>query len=301
MITFLKSDKSEESQKLATFTGEGAYHGSTKVKQEKAPNLLFDEVVEALPIFLIEYLQGEYHSPANFVSAFIDHFQIDINNFQALFTNKCEVRRMLPIPSQDEIKNDGTTFCWCPIETAIKEAGPLTKSVLIAMREQLTGKKKFTYIDSKIQFFKTGDLPVDSKLWHVDGTIAIRDVRSQKLGHTTLHDMKARLTGPAVPPQYLAYQSSDHCATQFAIKPVTVTLPDCIPNFDLLDQLVKDAKPVYQSQPQASIVSFDGFSLHRAVPATADGWRLWIRCVETNREVKLDSSIINCYGTVFRP
>jgi hypothetical protein len=28
---------------------------------------------------------------------------------------------------------------------------------------------------------------------------------------------------------------------------------------------------------------------------------LWIRCVETDREVQLDTSIIECYGTVFRP
>lgn len=285
MITFLKSEKTEENQKLATFTGEGAYHGSTKTKKVEDPNPLFSEVVEALPISLIGYLQRQ---------------EINFASFPATFTNKCEVRRMLPIPSQDEIQNDGVTFCWCPLDTAIREAGPVTKNVLLAMREQLTGKKKFTYIDSKIQFFKTGDLPVDSKLWHVDGTISIRDIRAQKLGHTILHDMKARMTGPGVSPQYLAYQSSLHCATQFAIKPVTINLPDCIPNFDLLDQLVVAAAPVYQSQPQASIVAFDGYSLHRAVPATADGWRLWIRCIETDREVKLDSSIINCYGTVFR-
>ncbi len=30
------------------------------------------------------------------------------------------------------------------------------------------------------------------------------------------------------------------------------------------------------------------------------GWRLWIRCVETDREVRLETSIVECYNTVFR-
>ena len=54
------------------------------------------------------------------------------------------------------------------------------------------------------------------------------------------------------------------------------------------------------SLPAAAIVRFDGLSLHRATEASEPGWRLWIRCVETDREVRLDRAIIECYGTVFR-
>jgi hypothetical protein len=199
-----------------------------------------------------------------------------------------------------EIKNDGVTFCWTPFEEALAEAGPLTKSVLQEMEKHLERKKKFVYIDSKIQFFKKGDLPVDSKLWHVDGTIAVSDERARALGFDILHDMKARMLGPAPPPKYLAYQSSYHCATEFVTEDVSVPLPDCIRDFNILDALVNVVNPKRKSQPAASIISFDGFSLHRAVPATEDGWRLWIRCTETDKEIKINPSIIDCYGTVYR-
>ena len=58
--------------------------------------------------------------------------------------------------------------------------------------------------------------------------------------------------------------------------------------------------PACAPQPAGAIVRFDGLSLHRAVAASEAGWRLWIRCVETDRQVQLDADIIECYGTVFR-
>ena len=92
---------------------------------------------------------------------------------------------------QDEIAGDDVTFCWCPIEEAIAEAGPLSRRVLLEMQGHLGRKKRFVYIDSKIQWFQAGDTPVDSRHWHVDGSIAVRDERVRALGHRLLHDMRA--------------------------------------------------------------------------------------------------------------
>lgn len=287
MSTFVKSQKSEISQKLAAFTGEGAYHGSTKNKGMQSQS---NVVPENDPTTISWYLKR----PNSFESYF------EFEYFNAKFTNKAELKSQLPLPTQEEIKNDGVTFCWTPFEEALAEAGPLTKSVLQEMEKHLERKKKFVYIDSKIQFFKKGDLPVDSKLWHVDGTIAVSDERARALAYDILHDMKARMLGPVAPPQYLAYQSSYHCATEFVTEEVTVPLPDCIRDFNILDGLVNVVNPKRKAQPAASIISFDGFSLHRAVPATEDGWRLWVRCTETDREIKINPSILDCYGTVYR-
>ncbi|HVH97435.1 MAG TPA: hypothetical protein VM869_01950, partial [Enhygromyxa sp.] len=155
-------------------------------------------------------------------------------------------------------------------------------------------------IDSKIQYFERGDVPVDSQHWHVDGSITVRGPEVERLGHGVLHDMKARLLNPAISPKYLSYQSSQHCATMFVTEPVTLRLPALIPNFDQLDRMVRARNPACAPQPAGAIVRFDGLSLHRAVTASESGWRLWIRCVETDREVQLDADIIECYGTVFR-
>ena len=77
-------------------------------------------------------------------------------------------------------------------------------------------------------------------------------------------------------------------------------MPALIPNFDGLDQMVRAQDPASVAQPAGAIIRFDGLSLHRAVAASEAGWRLWIRCVETDREVHVGPNIIECYGTVFR-
>lgn len=279
----VRRPRSIDDQKVAAFSGEGAYHGSTKprphVPQERPP--LVDEM---RPTTLEAYAARGARS---------------IADFDATFPNLYAVKSVLDVPSQDAIKNDGVTFCWALIDDAIAEAGPLTRRVLEEMTKHLQRTKRFVYIDSKIQWFETGDVPVDSRHWHVDGSIAVRDERVQALGHRLLHDMRARFEHPS-PPTYLAYQSSTHCATQFATAPVSLRMPELIPNFDELDLRVRELDPPCASQPPSSIVAFDGLSLHRAVAATSAGWRLWIRCTESDHEIRINPSLVECYGTVFR-
>lgn len=280
----VKRVRSVADQKIAAFTGEGAYHGSTKPRPQAAPAAPVTVVEEMRPTTLERYA-------ATGVTRIAD--------FDATFTNRYELAATLPVPSQDEIEHDGVTFCWSLIDDAIAAAGPLTRRVLEEMAKHVRRDKRFVYIDSKIQWFEAGDVPVDSQHWHVDGSIAVRDERVQALGHRLLHDMRARMDH-ASPPRYLAYQSSTHCATQFATAPVTLRMPELIPNFDDLDARVRELDPPRESQPASSIVAFDGLSLHRAVAATTAGWRLWIRCSETDHEVRLNPNIVECYGTVFR-
>ncbi len=287
MKTHLRQARAVASQQVVPFTGEGAYHGSTRPRTAPAPEQAAPEAVveEMRPLWLESYEASQRR---------------DIATFEARFPGRHEPLAALPVPSQEDIVADGVTFCWCPLDEAIREAGPLTRGVLEVMQRHLTGRKRYVYIDSKIQYFSPGDVPVDSQHWHVDGSIAVRDERARRLGHALLHDMRARLDGPAEPPTYLSYQSSVHCATLFVTEPVTLTLPELIANFDELDRQVRALAPACAAQPAAAIVRFDGTSLHRAVAASAAGWRLWIRCAETDRRVELTTSIIDCYGKVYR-
>ena len=223
-----------------------------------------------------------------------------IETFDATFPNRYEIVSQLPVPSQDEIRGDGATFVWASFAQTLAEAGPVTRRVLEEMQKHLSGTKRNIYIDSKIQFFEAGDVPVDSRHWHVDGSITARGPTVTALGHALVHDMRARSERPELSPLVMAYQSSAHCATEFLTAPVTVPLPTLIPNFDELDAKVRALAPPSTPQPQASIVRFDGLSLHRAVAARTAGWRLWIRCMETDREIYVSPTIAECYGTVFR-
>lgn len=284
--THLAKTHTLQSQKVQPFTGEGAYHGSTRRRAPQRPRAASAPVDEMRP-------------------STIEAFPLDgsraITTFAATFPNLYSVERTLPVPTQEEIRADGVTFCWAPLEEALSVAGPLTASVLRAMKELVVGDKRFVYVDSKIQYFEAGDVPVDSQHWHVDGSIVARGGAVEALGFPLLHDMRARLASGVSPPRYLAYQSSEHCATLFADAPLTLELPELVPNFDGLDAAVRALGIEGVAQPPASIVRTDGLSLHRARAATSAGWRLWVRCIETDREVELDSSIIECYGTVFRP
>jgi hypothetical protein len=289
--TSLQRSRSIATQVVVPFTGEGAYHGSTKPRGQAAARAQPQPPpVDEMRASSLDELDE------------LDMLDMgtDVGTFDAVFTNRFETLSTLPIPTQDAIRDDAVTFCWCPLEQAIQEAGPVTKRVLVEMREHLEGRKRYVYIDSKIQYFEPGDVPVDSQHWHVDGSISARGPKVERLGHGVLHDMKARLLGPALPPTYLTYQSSQHCATLFVTQPVALRLPTLIPNFDELDRMVRALDPAWASQPAAAIVRFDGLSLHRAVAASEAGWRLWVRCVETDRQVLLDTNIIECYGTVFR-
>jgi hypothetical protein len=288
-LTHLRQEHALETQQVATFTGEGAYHGSTRKRAPRPASANAPEPV------VVEEMR------ASTLDAYPQDGWRPIAEFEATFPNLYKVERVLPIPTQEEIRTDGVTLCWCPIDEAIEVAGPLTRRVLEAMKSLLVGDRRFAYVDSKIQYFEAGDVPVDSQHWHVDGSIVARGPVVEALGHNLLHDMRARLASGAPSPRYLAYQSSDHCATLFATTPLTLTLPELIPNFDGLDAQIRALAPPTVAQPASSIVRTDGLSLHRARAATGAGWRLWVRCVETDREVQLDSSIIECYGTVFRP
>lgn len=285
MTTWKRQEHTVPGQKVQRFTGEGAYHGSTKRKLGYKPLPVGEVVAEARPTTLQRYLEAGQH-------------RIDL--FDARFPNSLKIVDSLGEPTQEDVRVDALTFCWCPFDEAQRVAGPLTKKVLAAMRPHLSGEKRFTYIDSKIQYFTPGDLPVDSCLWHVDGSIAVRDRRVEPFGVSILHDIKARLDGDDSP-RYLAYQSSTHCATGFLNRPIDLRMPEMIRDFNEFDRRVRSMEVREMPHPAGAIIAYDGLTLHRANPATSRGWRLWIRCIETDVKIQPNESVINCYGTVFRP
>jgi hypothetical protein len=285
MSTWIARAHSIETQKVEPFTGEGAYHGSTKQKPPGEVRPLAETADEGRPTTLERYLA---------------HGATSIGTFEAQFDNRLDLVRQLDVPSQEQVRDDGVTFCWCPFEEAVRVAGPLTRSVLEGMRAGLTGRKRHVYVDSKIQYFEPGDLPVDSSLWHVDGSVAVRDRRVLGFHATVLHDMRASLERDA-PPTYMAYQSSGNCRTGWLDRPLRLRIPELIPDFKAFDADVRALGLPEVAHPAGAILAYDGRSLHLATHATSPGWRLWLRCTETDVEIIPSAAIIDCYGTVFRP
>lgn len=282
MSTWMRRERTVETQHVERFTNTGAYHGADKRKPGPPPA---NVVSEARPTTLERYLERGV---------------TDIEWFDAIIPNRLRLVEQLDVPSQEEVRDDGVTFCWCPFEEAMREAGPVTRRVLDGMSRGLTGRKRNVYVDSKIQWFERGDLPVDSCLRHVDESIAVRDERVLPFGVEVLHDMRARIENGS-PPLHMAYQSSHHCATGYLYRPLTLRMPELIPNFNAFDDAVRARRLPEMEHPAGAILGYDGLTVHWANPATESGWRLWVRTVETDKEVIPGPTVIECYGTVFRP
>ena len=67
-----------------------------------------------------------------------------------------------------------------------------------------------------------------------------------------------------------------------------------VASFVTLWLAIRTPDPVYVDAPKAGARAL-------TVAARDAGWRLWVRCVETDRRALLTSSIIECYGLVYRP
>jgi hypothetical protein len=224
---------------------------------------------------------------------------MEFEPFRAEFTNEFRVERQMRVPTEDEVRADLVTFAWALFDDALKEAGPLTKSVLLEIQPMLRRRKKHVFVDSKIQYFDHLDSPVDSLHWHVDGTPSVENEMSKALGHVLLHDMYARMKHKE-PPTYFAYQSWDGCATEFLTGQIDMEIPKCIPSFAVLDEKLAGRDLNIAKHPPGAIVSFDGLSLHRAVRATKSGWRLWIRVKETDHFNSQSKQVPHFFGTTFR-
>ncbi|MFT4979389.1 MAG: hypothetical protein ACI8S6_005299, partial [Myxococcota bacterium] len=88
MQTFLHRVRTIGAQKVAPFTGEGAYHGSTKSRPQPPPPPTPPVLVEEVRPRTIE-----------------DHARTGetrISTFEATFPGRCEIVESLSVPSQAE-------------------------------------------------------------------------------------------------------------------------------------------------------------------------------------------------------
>ena len=94
-LTSLNKQHSVETQQIAPFTGEGAYHGSTS-KRASAPASAPPATVEEMRPSTLDDYRLEAPGP--------------IAEFEATFPNLYVVERVLPLPTQEEVRDDGVTF-----------------------------------------------------------------------------------------------------------------------------------------------------------------------------------------------
>lgn len=179
----------------------------------------------------------------------------DLGPFPALFSN-------------EEIKNEAMLFN-CDIDFAHKNGGPITRAFIDALPIDWL---QDVVVDSRVHMLMPDWTPCIPG-WHHD------DVpRSGPLNQPNYED-----------PHYLSEHlmglvNGDIAPTQFLCGPVTV--PPIMPHTSVYEQwsrnINKQLGYVIQdfdvwSAPSGRILQFDWQTFHTGVPATANGWRWFIR------------------------
>ena len=103
MQTVLRRPRTIDTQRTAPFTGEGAYHGSTRARSGPRPRS--PSPPRPPPVDEVRPRTLDAYAAAG---------RTDIARFEATFPNRYEEVELLPPPSQAEIAQDAVTLCWCP-------------------------------------------------------------------------------------------------------------------------------------------------------------------------------------------
>lgn len=186
-----------------------------------------------------------------------------------------------------------------PLDRGIERSrGTFLESVLKKLQDVLVGDRLHIYFDAKIQFLKRGQWPSPDNMWHVDGGISLQPESTNLIFPT--YDMWARDRLLSYP-RFHSFITGGHSQTQYASEPIVAVVPRLMKPWTTIgDSLGLNARIVNTLfHEHGSIVSYDGFSLHRAVSASAPGWRLHVRMIETNTirttRVRTDSEINMVY------
>lgn len=211
------------------------------------------------------------------------------------FDNAMTRHEVLEPPTEAALMSE-PTYRAVEFNDVLRSCGDYTRYVLGRMEAHLKGNRRFTYVDSKIQYLRIGDAPVDSLYWHIDGCVYVPEKIVRRFGYVQLFDLYARSISSSNP-TFLSFLTSADCATEYVRDPMRIEVPKCFEWYDVLDALVKAREPRTVSQTPCQVVSFGSKSLHRAVPAKKEGWRLWIRITETDCRQRTHEGVDN--NTVF--
>lgn len=207
-------------------------------------------------------------------------------------------------PSQELIENT-PTLARCSIEDAAVYGGTLTREALGAM--DLRGDRKYIIVDTKVHHLLPGFIP-SIPGWHTDGV---------PRGETGLNpnnhgkpNLRAQATAhPDEAPRYHLLVTGEHSPTEFLHGSMLMRFSDDIGAElyqEMTDQIERLWLPHFAKPwavPSCTVVEWDWWNIHRAVPATARGWRFLIRVTETDHIVprKSPNDFIRRQNMVYAP
>jgi hypothetical protein len=177
------------------------------------------------------------------------------------------------LPTQDEIRVL-PQFFRADYDMVYRRGGLLLRRLLEAL--PLAGQFKHISIDSRTHMLMPGMYPCIPG-WHCD------DFFRPTAGQPDL----ANITSVA-PSVHHSVIFGNNALTEYVIEPMLLPDPselletDGRPIYAVYHQMIESLHPKTRSLEEGEIVTFGPLVFHRGVPATAPGWRHFLRVTESN-------------------
>lgn len=189
------------------------------------------------------------------------------------------------------------------LEAAVQFGGPLVRRLLEQV--SLAGDRKYVTVDIKVTLLMPGWHPAIPG-WHTDGVP--RAGRSGAFEPDASGDprLDVQASSPDMAPRYHLISVGLDSPTQFIDEPFELSLSD-YKSPGLYAEMTRKVNALVDSRSlrTASIhnrwVSWDWWNVHRAVPATATGWRLLVRVTESDVLAPRKSDFIRAQTQVYAP
>lgn len=184
-------------------------------------------------------------------------------------------------PSQDAIEGS-LNLRQCSLEDAARYGGPITRAALGLLR--LHEDRSYVTVDTKVNLLLPGFIPAIPG-WHTDGVPRGDDLNPGGKGEPRI---SAQAAGLVPSSRYHLLVTGTHSQTQFLYDPLSLEVED---DRNLYEKMTKDIEatfarsidvPTIYSAPSCTMVEWDWWNIHRAIPAQGRGWRYLIRVTESN-------------------
>jgi len=181
-------------------------------------------------------------------------------------------------PSQDVIETT-LNLRQVSLEDAVRYGGPITRAAIGAM--EFVGDRKYIIVDTKVHLLMPSFIPAIPG-WHTDGVPRGEEMNPAGRGKPNL---RAQVEGLVTAPRYHLLTTGDFCPTTFMTEPTEFDL-DLDLNSDLYKNMSQQVNKLDSFKtleaPASTVVDWDWFNVHAAIPSRGRGWRYLIRVAETD-------------------
>jgi hypothetical protein len=199
--------------------------------------------------------------------------------FDSRFRTLCKFDH---VPSVDDIRSEPTHWNAalddvCGLDGISGSAARFVRDELVGRRDCLRGfVPRYSYLDSKVQFFRRGQYPMHDIEWHMDAPLLRAHLSLDGQGGLLLYDTATSLSNI----RFISIIFGGCSRTELVLGRVRAPrMEQCrIDQFDeLINVAVQKRMLRTASHPVGRFVLYDNAMIHRARAATNDGWRLWMR------------------------